>query len=158
MLLFYYSLFLFSFFPTLFLLFLLIYCLVLLLLLFLPVLILYVGWKWAYWAYLTFAFSWACGPTYCYFLPGWSIVPFFFPSSLSDFYGPLFLPLLTNLFYPSLFAVYWAFILLGTFYQKNRYKQTLNFYNETHNILIIISFCYFRTIPELWSLTVLCLF
>ena len=133
-------------------------CLVLLLLLFLPVLILYVGWKWAYWAYLTFAFSWACGPTYCYFLPGWSIVPFFFPSSLSDFYGPLFLPLLTNLFYPSLFAVYWAFILLGTFYQKNRYQQTLNFYNETHNILIIISFCYLRTIPELRSLTVLCLF
>ena len=43
---------------------------------------------------------------------------FFFPSSLLDFYGPLFLPLLTNLFSPSLFVGYWAFMLLGPFYKK----------------------------------------
>ena len=48
----------------------------------------------------------------------WPVGPYFFPFFLLGFYSPLFFPLLTNLFFHFSFACYWAFLLLGSFYQK----------------------------------------
>ena len=72
-----------------------------------------------------FCLFWAYGPACCYFLPNRPIGPYFFPFFLLGFYSPLFIPLLTNLFFHFSFAYYWAFLLLGFFFIKNEYQHVL---------------------------------
>ena len=66
----------------------------------------------------SFALSWACGLAVaisCWIGPLGLIS---FSSFFYAFTSLYFLPLLTNIFLHSVFACYWAFLLLSSFYQK----------------------------------------
>ena len=115
--LFHYSLFLFSFFPKLFLPLLLNFVLFYSYILSARA---YLSWRmaWAYWAYPTFASSWACGSAYCHFMRGWPIGPYFFLFLYLGFFSPQYLLLLTNLLLHSFLYLLLGFSAISPFYKK----------------------------------------